>query len=80
MKDATEKELQEERPAVDLEDALKHCLSALYKDDEHMFQDYIVKGLSFEELIGTLLMAQEMEQEYYSGEDECPQYTEDDPS
>lgn len=59
MKDLPEKELRESRPDHDLAHTVIHCLTRLFADEVHNTTDEVVKGLSFEELIGTLLLAED---------------------
>ena len=57
MKDYTQKELERSRPSVDTEDAIAYCLECLYRDTKHTLQQEVVDGLTFEELIGALILA-----------------------
>lgn len=40
-------------------DKIEHCLRALYEDKKHNIEEEIVRGLSFEEVIGTLIQARD---------------------
>jgi hypothetical protein len=59
MKDCTKKALSATRPTKTAKETVSFCLSQLFKDKTHMIEDEIVKGLTFEELIGALLLAQD---------------------
>ena len=59
MKDYTEKELTESRPGVSVEIAIDFCLRKLYEDSTHKLTNFVVDGLTFEELIGALLSAKD---------------------
>ena len=59
MKDILEETLRSSRPKVGGKFAVQHCLHHLYKDNKHCLEEEIVKGLTFEELIGALLLAQD---------------------
>ena len=62
MKKITQKELTFSRPNIELIDGLKFCLRQLYKDTKHYISDEIVRCLTFEELIGVLLLALDKEE------------------
>lgn len=70
MKDATKEVLESSRPDKDAKDTIKSCLSQLYADEEHEIEDEIVNNLTFEELIGALLLARDeisrLEDEIYT--------------
>lgn len=57
MQDFTPIELEASRPKACYIDCLSHCLSRLYADKTHKITDEVVPGLTFEELIGTILLA-----------------------
>ena len=57
MKEYSRVELESSRPPLDGIVAIDFCLDALYADREHRISDPVVGGLSFEELIGALLLA-----------------------
>ena len=59
MKDVTKKELELNRPSVDVITCIEHSLKMLYKDKTKSVFDEVVKGLTFEELIGTLLLSRD---------------------
>lgn len=60
MKDFNEEQLERARPDRDLADCADHCLRALYADRSKSVSDHVVEGLTFEELIGTLLLARDL--------------------
>ena len=60
MKDVERESLERSRPRGPALQAINHCLSCLYKDDKHGVSDKVVENLSFEELIGTLLVARDL--------------------
>ncbi len=59
MKGYTKAELEAERPSISSVEGLDFCLRQLYKDRKHRVTDEIVNYLTFEELIGALLLAQD---------------------
>jgi hypothetical protein len=59
MKDYDQKELESGRPNIELLEGLEYCLNALYRDNTKNFTDKIVDGLTYEELIGVLLLAKD---------------------
>jgi hypothetical protein len=59
MKDISVDIIESGRPPGEAEDLINSCLQALYEDKEKEFQSPVVKNLSFEELIGTLLKARD---------------------
>jgi len=58
MKDGHE-EMDVVRPTVDAMTAIQFCLSKLYEDDKHRRLDEIADGLTYEEVIGALLLARD---------------------
>lgn len=65
MKDFDKSELEAGRPSADLMEGIEYCLDALYKDSTKEISDFIVEGLTFEELIGVLLLAKDkIDKEY----------------
>lgn len=65
MKDYTESALRDSWPQKDLDDTLAYCLKKLFQDNKHTLGQEIVKGLTFEELIGTLLQAEAFVKDEY---------------
>ena len=59
MKDFTQNELEKSRPSIDTLEAINFCLEKLYEDNTKNTSDYIVKNLTFEELLGALLLARD---------------------
>jgi hypothetical protein len=62
MKGYTEQELCQGRPSVSVGYAIDHCLKCLFDDRTHDFTGKLTDGigLSYEELIGTLLLARDL--------------------
>lgn len=59
MKDFTRETLEAGRPTVEAEQAVAFCLDGLYADRSKRTVDQVVPGLTFEELIGALLLARD---------------------
>jgi hypothetical protein len=59
MKDAWKETLESSRPDKDAMECIDFCLQQLYADNEHGIEDSIVFHLTFEELIGALLLAKD---------------------
>ena len=55
MKDYSREQLEDGRPSQDAQYLVNFCLDRLYADRGHVLNDLVVKGLTFEELIGALL-------------------------
>jgi hypothetical protein len=75
MKDFTQIDLEATRPDTNVNDTIAYCLNRLYADQTHTVGEEVVPGLSFEELIGTLLQAcdlYEQLQEMMEEEDASP--------
>jgi hypothetical protein len=60
MKDCDRRFLEEGRPEVPATQAVDHCLDCLFSDNKRSIHDEVVKGLSFEELIGALLLSRDL--------------------
>lgn len=60
MKDYTREELEEGRPGYSAYQTIGRCLDCLFTDKTHTINDEVVKGLTFEELIGALLQARDL--------------------
>ncbi len=58
MKDFTEAQFRNGRPDIHAKESIKFCLDRIFEDAKHGINNEIVKGLDFEELIGTLLLAE----------------------
>lgn len=58
MKDSRES-LESSRPKKDVDDCVDFCLNRLFDDKVHSVEDKVVEGLTFEELIGALLLAKD---------------------
>ena len=59
MKDYTQEALEDSRPSAHALEAIDHCLNQLYKDKVCTVTQLVVYGLTFEELIGALLLARD---------------------
>lgn len=59
MIDFTKKQLLESRPAQSVDETIGFCLERLFEDHKHYMTDEICRGLTYEELIGALLQAQD---------------------
>jgi len=59
MKDYNRSELEDGRPEKNAGDCIEFCLKQLYADRKHFITDEVVSGLTFEELIGALLLAKD---------------------
>ncbi len=68
MKDLTKQQLEAHRPKMTALDAINFTLGQLYADNTVSTFDALAKNLTYEELIGALLLAKdalvEMEEEY----------------
>jgi len=60
MKDADAEELSASRPEPSARHCINHALHYLFKDKTKRCSDLVVRCLTFEELIGTLLAAQDI--------------------
>lgn len=60
MKDQTRDELERYRPHVAPVSAVNFCLAQLYNDRSRCCGDEIVQNLTYEELIGALLLARDV--------------------
>ncbi len=63
MRDVDRDYLESLRPRAAALPAINHCLSCLMRDEQHSLPEKVVEGLSYEELIGTLLVARELAQD-----------------
>lgn len=60
MKDYTQEILEESRPeGITALGAIEFCLQQFYRDASHEREDEIVARLTFEEVIGALLLARD---------------------
>lgn len=59
MKDFDKSELEASRPSIDLIEGIEYCLDGLFQDKTRKISDFVVDGLTFEELIGVLLLAKD---------------------
>ena len=63
LKDFTKRELNDSRPEKTLKEVVDFCLKKIYEDKKHKISDEVSPGLTYEELIGALLLAQDTEKE-----------------
>ena len=59
MLDYSQAELETGRPTLSAPQGIDFCLDRLYADNRHTLSNMVVDGLSFEELIGALLIARD---------------------
>ena len=59
MKGINKTEFAKSRPLISPLDAIDFCLEKLYDDKTHEIRSEFVTGLSFEELIGALILARD---------------------
>lgn len=61
MLDVSQEELESgiSNTKIDAESSVGFVLKKLYEDKEHGVEDEVVNGLTFEELVGALLLAKE---------------------
>ena len=60
MKDFRKTDLEATRPDTSVDATIAYCLRQLYADKQHTVTQEVVHGLTFEELIGTLLQARDL--------------------
>lgn len=60
MKDFSERELREERPSREPRDTIAFCLECLFNDKKHNITDRVTDRLTYGELIGALLQAEDI--------------------
>ncbi len=60
MKDYNKQVWEDSRPDSDPIDAITYCLNCLYNDNSKTRDDEVVSRLTFEELIGGLLLAKDV--------------------
>lgn len=58
MFDVTKEQLEKSRPYSGVE-AVGYCLNKLFEDQSHSLSDYVSPGLTYEEVVGALLCAQD---------------------
>ncbi|MBW8185504.1 hypothetical protein [Shewanella nanhaiensis] len=59
MRDIDKKELESGRSPLEVLEGVDYCLDALFKETEKGIDDFVVKGLKFEELVGILLVVKD---------------------
>jgi hypothetical protein len=60
MKDITQKDAEVGRPDAPALQTINYCLEQIFADTHASLNDTIVKGLTFEMLIGALLQARDL--------------------
>ncbi|MCK9632560.1 MAG: hypothetical protein M0R30_13090 [Methanoregula sp.] len=60
MKDFSERELRDGCPNMEPRDTVAFCLECLFKDKKHNITDRVTDRLTYEELIGALLQAEDI--------------------
>ena len=63
MKDVDRKSLERLRPQVPALKAINHCLACLFEDGQRTPGEAVAENLTYEELIGTLLLARDVAEE-----------------
>jgi|GEM_PF-3349050 len=69
MKNTTKDRLEKSRPTIDAHKAIKYCLDQLYFDKTRSYDEHVLGDLTFEELIGALLMGRDAVEELSRGDD-----------
>ena len=59
MKDCDQASLEERRPTITALEGINFCLKRLYEDKTKRIGEEVVANLTFEELIGVLLLARD---------------------
>lgn len=59
MKDFSKEQLRDSRPSISPIEGISFCLEQIYNDNDKTLSDTVVEGLTFEELIGALLLAED---------------------
>jgi hypothetical protein len=59
MRDFTEAQISKFRPNGTALDTVNFCLKHLFEDKNHLLTHGVVYGLTFEELLGALLLARD---------------------
>lgn len=60
MRNCSKRELTASRPEMSAFSAVDFCLNQLYRDRSKRLNDLVAKNLSYEELIGALLLARDL--------------------
>jgi hypothetical protein len=82
MKDFTKEQLEEGRPNFEALYLINFALSHIYDDNKHTIQDTLTSGpklrktfgYTYEELIGTLLVARDTIERYEKESQDCGEY------
>ena len=59
MKDYTQEQLEASLPAESASECIDYCLSCLYADEIHYMTDLVAHDLTYEEVIGALLLGRD---------------------
>jgi hypothetical protein len=59
MKDYSQSELESSRPFVGMTEAVEFCFECLVRDKKHYLSDEVVDELTFEGLVGALLLVRD---------------------
>jgi hypothetical protein len=59
MNDYSKDQLEASRPAKSASACIDHCLSCLYADKNHCTTDLVAQELTYEEVIGALLLGRD---------------------
>jgi len=63
MKDKSKQAFETTRPDWDSKAAIQYCLTKMYKNQKKKTGDKIVKGLTYEDIIGALLLGRDAVEE-----------------
>jgi hypothetical protein len=59
MKGADQMLLEAGRPELPAHEVISYCLSRLYEDQDHRLTDFLAPDLTYEEVIGALLLGRD---------------------
>jgi len=76
MKDVSIETIESGRPSVDTLEGIQFCLNALYADQQKRSCENVVNGMTYEELLGILLLARDEIQEFRDAEHDDDQESE----
>lgn len=60
MRDISKSEAEWARPSIPARQAINFCIRKLLADDEKSRTDEVVEGLTYEELLGALMLAKDL--------------------
>ena len=61
MKDISRKEFERARPSRDASETIQYCIDALDADGDKSIADYVCSHLTYEELLGAIMQADDSE-------------------